>query len=87
VDMDTIFRGNPWKSAGTDGGALKMSFMACFNTDMFLAFVFESSFLQRFSVPEERLELVKKSDVEAMKLGFDWVKFFLTGSGPLVGKT
>ena len=84
VDIDSMFRVNPWGSQGIDSPALKMAFMACFNIDMFKKFIFESSFLSRFDLPGERIEKLKRSDVELMKFGFDWTKFFLTGSGPLV---
>jgi uncharacterized protein len=84
VDIDSIFRSNPWGPQGIDSPALKMAFMACFNMDMFKKFVFESSFLSRFDLPGERIEALKRSDVELMKFGFDWIKFFLAGSGPLV---
>ena len=84
VDIDSIFRQNPWGAQGIDSPALKMAFMACFNIDMFKKFIFESSFLSRFDLPGERIEKLKRSDVELMKFGFDWTKFFLTGSGPLV---
>ncbi|MBW2638755.1 MAG: YkgJ family cysteine cluster protein [Deltaproteobacteria bacterium] len=84
VDVDSIFRANPWGDQGIDSPALKMAFMACFNIDMFKKFIFESSFLSRFDLPGERIEKFKRSDVELMKFGFDWTKFFLTGSGPLV---
>jgi hypothetical protein len=36
-------------------------------------------------VPQERIEKLMESDVELMKFGFDWIKFFLTGTGPLLG--
>ena len=84
VDIDSIFRANPWGTQGTDNPALKMAFMACFNIDVFKKFIFESSFLSRFDLPRERIEKIKKSDVELMKFGFDWIKFFLAGSGPIV---
>ena len=45
VDMDSLFRGNPWGDKGVESPALKMAFMACFNVDHFRAFIFESSFL------------------------------------------
>ena len=83
VDIDTIFRGNPWGPEGLDSPALKMAFMACFNGDEFKTFIFESTFLSRFDVPRETADKLKESDVELMKFGFDWVKFFLTGTGPL----
>ena len=83
VDMDTLFRKNPWGPQGLNSKALKMAFMAAYNTDTFRNFVFESSFLKRFRIRSERLEQVKESDESLMLLGFDWIKFFLTGKGPL----
>ncbi len=84
VDIDSIFRANPWGTQGTDNPALKMAFMACFNIDVFKKFIFESTFLSRFDLHGEKIEKLKKSDVDLMKFGFDWIKLFLTGSGPLV---
>ena len=83
VDMDTIFRRNPWGPQGFDSPAFKMAFMACFNVDELKKFICESTFLSRFNVPMERVEKLMISDVELMKFGFDWIKFFLTNTGPL----
>ena len=83
VDIDTLFRANPWGPQGIDNPAFKMAFMACFNVDEFKKFVFESTFLSRFNVPQDKIDRLRKSDVELMKFGFDWIKFFLTGKGPL----
>jgi hypothetical protein len=58
-----------------------MAFMACFNVDEFRKFIFESTFLTRFAVSQDRIDRLKESDVELMTFGFDWVKFFLTGKG------
>lgn len=86
VDIDTIFRKNPWGDKGINSPALKMAFMACFNVDKLKDFILESSFLSRFDMPEERVQKIMESDVELMKFGFDWVKFFLTSKGPLTPK-
>ena len=86
VEVDTLFRGNPWGRQGVDGPAFKMAFMACFNIDKFKTFVFESTFLSRFDVSPERIDKLTASDVELMKFGFDWIKLFLTGTGPLTLK-
>jgi Fe-S-cluster containining protein len=83
VDIDTIFLTNPWGPRGMDSPAIKMAFMACFNVDEFKKFIFESTFLSRFDVSRDRIERLKESDVELMTFGFDWVKYFLTGKGPL----
>jgi len=84
VDIDTLFRANPWGPQGIDNPAFKMAFMACFNVDEFKKFVFESTFLSRFNVHQDRVSQLRESDVELMKFGFDWIKFFLTGKGPLM---
>jgi hypothetical protein len=60
-----------------------MAFMACFNIDQFRRFVFGSTFLSRFDVPEERVENMKRDDVALMRFGFDWAKFFLSGQPTL----
>ncbi len=78
-----LFARNPWGDKGINSPALKMAFLACFNVDKLKDFIFESSFLSRFDVPEERKEKIMESDVELMKFGFDWVKCFLTSKGPL----
>ncbi len=86
VDIDSIFRNNPWGDAGgpvLENKALKMAFMACYNVDQFRRFVFESSFLARFDIPPERIQRIKEDDTELMVFGFDWVTFFLTNEGPL----
>jgi len=87
VEIDSFFRKNPWGTEGVGGNALKMAFMACFNIDKMRSFVFESTFLSRFIIPSDRIQHCIDSDVELMKLGFDWVKYFLTGTGPLALKS
>lgn len=86
VDIDTIFRKNPWRDERGSKDGLRIAFTACFNVDQFRRFVFGSTFLSRFDVPEERIEKIKDDDVELMKFGFDWVKFFLDGQ-PVLGRT
>lgn len=83
VDVDTIFRNNPWGEKGVQSPALQMAFMACFNVDRFRKFVLGSSFLQRFDLPRERVDRLMASDEELMLFGFEWVRFFLTNEGPL----
>lgn len=84
VDIDTLFRANPWGPQRMDNPAYKMAFMASFNVDEFKKFVFESTFLSRFNVNPDRVSQLRESDVELMKFGFDWIKFFLTGKGLLM---
>lgn len=78
VDMDSLFRANPWGKEREK--QLRMAFTACFNVDKFREFVLNSSFLSRFSLSADRKEAVKESDEETLNLGFQWVRFFLTGA-------
>ena len=47
------------------------------DTDMFRAFVFNSTFLDRFDIPAERLEKIKEDDTELLKLAYEWLRVFL----------
>lgn len=57
----------------------KMVFMTLYNLDKFRNFVFNSSFLERLEVEIERIEKIKKDDIELLKFGYDWIKFGLFG--------
>ncbi|MFZ5572063.1 MAG: YkgJ family cysteine cluster protein [Thermodesulfobacteriota bacterium] len=83
AQMDSLFRTNPFGPEGINSPALKMAFMACYDIDALRRFVFESSFLARFHVAENRLETIRQSDIELLRLGFDWTRCFLFGQGPL----
>jgi Fe-S-cluster containining protein len=52
----------------------ELFFMVCYNLTQFKKFVFESSFLDRYEIKSERIEKIKKDDVELLKFGFDWLK-------------
>jgi len=60
--------------------AKQMFFMVCYNIDKFKAFVFESSFLERYAIPEEKIKEIKADDVKLLQFGFEWLKatFFRT---------
>lgn len=81
VEMDTLFRSELWGDGEAARRRLKMAFTACFNVDQFKRFVLESSFRSRFRISDSRLEMMNTDDVETMKFGFEWAKFFLTGRG------
>ena len=83
VDIDSIFRSNPWGAGGLQSPALRMAFMACYDMDKFRRFIFDSSFLKRFSVPAERIEAIRATDEALMLFGFDWVRLMLRSQGPL----
>jgi hypothetical protein len=57
----------------------QMTFMALYNTDRFREFIFQSSFLDKFDVDQDRVEKIKEDDFELLKFSFDWMKFGLFG--------
>jgi len=57
--------------------AKSMFFMASYNIDKFRDFVFESTFLQRFSVDAETREKLKTDDLALLKFGMKWLKDIL----------
>ena len=81
--IDTLLRKNPFGEKPLENPALKMAYMASYNLDTFRRFVLESSFLSRFPIPKERLEAVRENDSALLLLGFDWIRRFLCGQGPL----
>ena len=58
---------------------MQMFTMASYNLDQFRQFVFKSTFLKRFAVPEETVRKLESDDEELLKLGFQWLKFVLFG--------
>jgi Fe-S-cluster containining protein len=61
----------------------QMIIMAIYDVDRFRKFVFESSFLERFDIDDERVEVIKNDDVAMLDLGYDWVRFGLLGQKTL----
>lgn len=61
----------------------EMFYMACYDLDRFRRFVFETSFLDTFDLPEELVEKIKTDDFELLQLGFKWLKFGLVDRNAL----
>lgn len=57
----------------------QMVFMATYNLDAFREFVFQSSFLQRFALPKDRVERMRTDDLELLHFGYEWLEFGLFG--------
>ncbi len=74
-----LFQDNPWGLEGPEGSKAKMAFMAAYNVDRFRGFIFQSSFLKRYKVKSALLKKLKIDDVQLLKFGFEWVKFFIWG--------
>jgi len=58
---------------------LEMFYTVCYNIDKFREFVFDSTFLKRFDVDEDKIDKIKKDDEELLLFGFEWLKFCLYG--------
>ena len=69
-----------WRSIGGPGGrdatpqTKKMFFMVSTDIDAFRRFVFESRFLDTYSVDPAVVETLKTDDRALLALGFDWMK-------------
>ncbi|MBF0375957.1 MAG: YkgJ family cysteine cluster protein [Desulfamplus sp.] len=59
----------------------QMFFLVCYNIDKFRQFVFESSFLKRFTFDKDKIEEIRKDDIKLLQFGFEWLKsiFFQDG--------
>jgi len=78
-EIKRLFQDNPWGPEGPEGPKAKMAFMATYNIDQFRDFLFNSSFLKRYKVKSTIRKKIRNNDVELMKFGFEWVKFFVWG--------
>lgn len=79
ADLKRLFLVDPWGREGPQGPKAKMAFMATYNIDRFRDFVFNSSFLNRYKLNRALAKKIRLDDVELLKLGFEWVKFFVWG--------
>jgi hypothetical protein len=59
----------------------KIFFMVCYNIDKFRDFVFNSSFLKRYDIPEDRVADIREDDVKLLQFGFEWLKATLFYAG------
>lgn len=73
---------DPWGAEGPEGAKARMAFMAAFNPDAFREFVFGSSFLKRYKVKPDQQRKLRRSDLELLEFGFEWIRFFVWGDRP-----
>ncbi|MFH1991672.1 MAG: YkgJ family cysteine cluster protein [Pseudomonadota bacterium] len=59
----------------------KMFFLASYNIDTFRAFVFESSFLDRYEIDPETVEKIRNDDIGLLEFGLKWLKRVLYKDG------
>jgi uncharacterized protein len=74
-----LFENDPWEGQGPECAKAKMAFMAAYNMDRFREFVFNSTFLKRYKVKADALKKIRTSDADLMRLGFEWIKFYIRG--------
>ncbi|MGO9543420.1 MAG: YkgJ family cysteine cluster protein [Rhodomicrobium sp.] len=78
--IDILMKLSSWRPMGGPMGktpspqARKMFFMVSTDVDRFRQFVFESSFLRTYDIPDEAVEVIKTSDEALICLGLDWLK-------------
>ncbi len=77
AEIKRLFQNDPWGKDGKNGRLAKMAFMAAYNMDEFRNFIFNSTFLNRYSIPIAQLKMIKTDDVALLELGLNWIKFFL----------
>ena len=65
----------------------KMFFLVSYNIDKFREFVFESSFLSRYSVDDATVEKIKADEIALLKFGLKWLKWLLFKEGDFEMKT
>ncbi len=58
---------------------LQMFMMSCYNLKKFREFIFNSSFLTKFELSSEYIELIHKNDLSLLEFSFKWLKFALFG--------
>ena len=72
-----------WGDHKLEGKVQNMVLLACYNTERFRKFVFESNFLKLFDLSPEEIDLLNRDDLELLKLGFRWLQFGLLGKSTL----
>lgn len=54
-----------------------MFFLASYNIDKFRAFVFDSTFLDRYDIDKETVEKIREDEIALLKFGVSWLKSIL----------
>lgn len=63
----------------TPDKSLQLFFMVSYDLDQFRRFVFESSFLEKYEIPEKFIEKMRNNDEELQRFGLRWLKSTLFG--------
>ncbi|MFH2123240.1 MAG: YkgJ family cysteine cluster protein [Pseudomonadota bacterium] len=84
TELDTIFSMNPWKGEGSGGPKQQMAFMVCYDLDGFRSLAFRKNLFDQFRLTKDQKDRIRSNDTTLLQFGFDWLKFFLTGSSSLI---
>jgi Fe-S-cluster containining protein len=70
---------HPWFIGGRklDPRRMEMLHTACYDLDKFRAFIFDSTFTQRFELEPELLEGMRTDDLALLHFAFRWLRFAL----------
>jgi hypothetical protein len=60
--------------------------MALYDLDEFREQIFEKNLLDKFNIPEDHREKIKKDDEALLNLGLEWVKDMLFGIKMIFGE-
>jgi hypothetical protein len=56
---------------------IDMYYMACYDLDRFRRFLFQTRFFELFDVDGDRIEAIRKDDLELLDFAMQWLKFSL----------
>ena len=77
INLHPFFR----KGGTLNPQQMEMYFTACYDLDKFRAFVFESSFLEKYEVEQEVQDQIRTDDVELYKFSVRWLRTCLFSEG------
>ena len=86
AEIDVFFRTLSPGELDLRDPKMTMAFMASYNIDSFRDFIFGSTFMKRYKIKDDMIESIRANDVELMKFGFDWIKFYLFKIKPIYFK-
>ena len=72
---------HPWFIGGRklDPKRLEMFYMASYDLDTFRRFIFESTFLERFTIDEKEIEKMRADDEALLRFASKWLRYALFG--------
>ncbi len=84
INLHPFFR----KGGTLNPQQMEMYFTACYDLDRFRAFIFDSSFLDKYEVEPEEQERIKADDIELFKFTVRWLRTCLFSENlvPLKGE-